>query len=62
MGQGESNARGSGGADTENAGVADYYALLEVAESATSDEIKVRCISRRLLDQLTIMLVLAEII
>lgn len=37
MGAGESTARGGGDAE----GVVDYYKILEVAEDATGDEIKV---------------------
>ncbi|CDO77186.1 hypothetical protein BN946_scf184705.g11 [Trametes cinnabarina] len=41
MGAGESRARGGSQAeDSETAGPPDYYALLEVDESATADEIK----------------------
>ena len=42
MGAGESRARGDAQDDAAAAGPPDYYALLEVDESATADEIKVR--------------------
>ena len=41
MGQGESRGQNPEAENAEVAGVPDYYALLEVDESASADEIKV---------------------